>query len=226
MVTKIEFADHQFRFQFDALDQYDQSHVCACSSTALKNQSKFLPGLFVGLSFALIFNGIGSRRSRSPISNFLGVMHNSTFFLLLHIFPDLHSWKFALYYANTTSEHVPKKSGQSRQFWGLARSLFISLPAQLAFIAFFLPIYLPFTIVFLPLLFPLLFARRVGFFLQHFFHPRGLEKRRLRHRAWRLFLLSFSILRLTRVWFFAWARHFDLFAKKRGQHNSATITTE
>lgn len=97
---------------------------------------------------------------------------------------------------------------------------------QLAFIAFFLPIYLPFTIVFLPLLFPLLFARRVGFFLQHFFHPRGLEKRRLRHRAWRLFLLSFSILRLTRVWFFAWARHFDLFAKKRGQHNSATITTE
>ena len=129
LVTKIEFADHQFRFQFDALDQYDQSHVCACSSTALKNQSKFLPGLFVGLSFALIFNGIGSRRSRSPISNFLGVMHNSTFFLLLHIFPDLHSWKFALYYANTTSEHVPKKSGQSRQFWGLARSLFISLPA-------------------------------------------------------------------------------------------------
>lgn len=214
MVTKIEFADHQFRFQFDALDQYDQSHVCACSSsTALKNQSKFLPGLFVGLSFALIFNGIGSRRSRSPISNFLGVMHNSTFFLLLHIFPDLHSWKFALYYANTTSEHVPKNLDNLDNF-GVWHEAYSFPFQQLAFIAFFLPIYLPFTIVFLPLLFPLLFARRVGFFLQHFFHPRGLEKRRLRHRAWRLLLLSFSILRLTRVWFFAWARHFDLFAKK------------
>ena len=44
----------------------------------------------------------------SPISNFLGFMH-STF--LLHIFPDLHSWKFALYYANTTLKNM------SQKFW-------------------------------------------------------------------------------------------------------------
>ena len=81
----------------------------------------FLPWL-VSVWITLIFFLYGSKNG-SPISNFLGFMH-STF--LLHIFPDLHSWKFALYYANTTLKNMSQTFWTSKNLdnFGLARYSF------------------------------------------------------------------------------------------------------